>query len=145
MLFPVLAMFIIVGAGAYYIGSLPEAWMNLAAAGGAVLLFILLGVAPLITWLARRTVVTTRRVITRRGFFVRHRSEVTLARVREVRTRQTIAQRLFGSGDLVLMVGADATTIHDAPGIRALHGAVQELSERSYDEHAQLGWPAPLP
>lgn len=145
LVFPVLAMLLITGVSAFYIGALPESWMNIAAAVGAALLFTFLGLAPLFSWLSRRAVVTTRRVILRHGVFVRHRTEVTLARVREVRTRQTIAQRMCGAGDLVLAVGPDSTTIADAPGIRTLHSAVQELVERQYDEHAATGWPAAMP
>lgn len=132
--FPVIVLLAIAVASGYFIGTFPEAWMNLVAALGAVLLAVLLGIAPILSWLSRRAVVTTRRVIVHHGFFVRHRSEVSLARVREVRSKQNPVQRLFGSGDIDLYVGAEPTRIHDAPAAKDLHAAVQELSEKSYDE-----------
>uniref|UniRef100_UPI003A85EE07 PH domain-containing protein n=1 Tax=Leucobacter sp. BZR 635 TaxID=3378705 RepID=UPI003A85EE07 len=111
--------------------------MNLAAGAVALLLLAFAAIAPILGWLARRAVVTTRRVIVHHGFFVRHRTEVSLARVREVRSKQNPVQRLWGSGDIDLYVGAEATRIPDAPGLKALHAALQELSERSYDEQVR--------
>ncbi|GAA2826795.1 PH domain-containing protein [Leucobacter komagatae] len=134
---PVLLLFLIAGFGGFFIGTLPEAWMNLAALAGAALLLALGVIGPLLGWLAHRAVVTTRRVILHHGFFVRHRTEVSLARVREVRSKQNPIQRMWGSGDIDLLVGAEATRISDAPGVKLLHVALQELAERSYDEQVR--------
>lgn len=134
---PVAMLFVIAGAGGYFIGSLPEAWMNWAALAVAALLFVFAAIGPILGWLARRAVVTTRRVIVHHGFFVRHRSEVSLARVREVRSKQNPVQRMWGSGDIDLFVGAEATRIPDAPGLNGLHAALQELAARSYDEQVR--------
>lgn len=132
---PVIVLIGVAGASGYFIGTLPEPWMNLVAAASAVIIAILLGIAPILAWLSRRVVVTTRRAIVHQGFFVRHRSEVSLARVREVRSKQNPIQRLWGSGDIDLYVGAESTRIPDAPGAHDLQAAIQELSEKSYDEH----------
>ena len=131
---PVAVLFIVAAAGGFFIGTLPELWMNVGAAALGVFLVVFAGIGPILGWLARRVVVTTRRVIVHHGFFVRHRTEVSLARVREVRSKQNPIQRLWRSGDIDLYVGADVTRIPDAPGLNTLHAALQELSERSYDE-----------
>lgn len=130
----VVLLFIVAGAAGYFIGWFPELWMNVAAAVGAALLVAFGGIGPILGWLSHRAVVTTRRVIVHRGFFVRHRTEVSLARVREVRSKQNPIQRMWGSGDLDLFVGSEATRVSDAPRVKDLHAAIQELSERSYDE-----------
>lgn len=133
---PIALLFAVAGAGGFFIGSLSETWMNLVAAGVAlVLVFGALG--PILAWLSRRVVITTRRVIVHSGFFVRHRTEVSLGRVREVRSRQNPVQRMWGSGDIDLYVGAEATRIPDAPGLKQLHAAIQELSERGFDEQVR--------
>lgn len=139
LVFPVLVLFVVAWLAGYYVGALPELWMNVAAGAGAVVVALLLGVGPLLGWLTRRTVITTRRVIVHRGFFVRHRSEVSLMRVREVRSRQNLAQRMWGSGDVDLFVGTEATRVYDVPRVSELHAALRELSERSYDEQQRLG------
>ena len=137
LVLPVLVLLVIASASGYWVGALPDGWMNLAAGLGAVLLALLLGVFPILAWLARRTTVTTRRVIVRGGFFVRHRSEVALARVREVRSRRSIGQRMCGAGDVELLVGTERTVLSDVPGVELVVDALQELSERNYEHSTQ--------
>lgn len=137
LVLPVVVLLVVAAASGYWIGALPETWMNLAAAAGAVLIALLLGVFPILAWLARRTTVTTRRVIVRGGFFVRHRSEVALSRVREVRSRRSIGQRMRGAGDIDLLFGTERATLVDVPGVEEVVDALQELSERNYEHSTQ--------
>ena len=130
---PVLVLLVLAGASGFFVGALPEDWMNWAAGLGAIALALLLGVGPLLGWLTNRVTVTTRRVIVRRGFFVHRRSEVPLSRVREVRSKRGIAQRMFGSGDIELMVGVDAPIVlRDVPAPADAIDALQELIEQNY-------------
>ncbi|MFD5601113.1 PH domain-containing protein [Leucobacter sp. NPDC058333] len=132
LVLPVLVLVVVAAASGYWIGTLPAAWMNLVAGGGAIAIALLLGVFPVLGWLTRRTTVTTRRVIQRRGVFSRHRSEVAFVRVREVRTRRTLGQRMCGAGDIDLFVGAEQATIVEVPGVATVADALQELVERNY-------------
>lgn len=141
--FPVLMLTALAGAAGFWVGAFPEAWMNLAAAGGAAALALLFGVGPVLGWLARRTIITNRRVISRRGIFVQHRSEVSLGRVREVRSRRNLVQRMFGSGDIELVGGFDgtggaggSTVLRDVPGFERVADALQQLIEHNFT-HAQ--------
>lgn len=132
---PVLALVAIAVAAGFWVGALPEAWMNLAAAAGAVILALALGIGPVLGWLTRRIVVTNRRVIVRRGLFVQHRSEIPLQRVREVRSRRTLVQRLFGSGDIELLGGVEgATVLRDVPGFQTVTDALQQLVEQHFSQ-----------
>lgn len=137
LILPVLVLLIIAAAAGFWVGALPAAWMNLAAAAAAILLGLLLGVFPVLAWLSQRTTVTSRRVIVRGGFFVRHRSEVALARVREVRSRRSIGQRMCGSGDIDLLFGTERSVLSDVPGVERVVDALQELSERNYEHSTQ--------
>ena len=132
---PVLALVVIAAAAGFWVGALPAAWMNLAAGAGALLLALLLGVLPVFSWLAHRTTVTTRRVILRQGLFSRHRSEVSFGRVREVRSRRGLSQRVWGSGDIDLLHGAESLRLTDVPGSERVADALQDLMARNY-EHA---------
>lgn len=105
--------------------------MNLIALAGAGVL-ALLGVLPICAWLATRTTITTNRVIIRTGLFERRRAEVALDRVREVRTKQSIWQRMRRAGDIELLVGAETTELHDVAGVRAVADALQELVQRNF-------------
>lgn len=80
-------------------------------------------------------------MIQRRGFFVHHRTEVPLTRVRAVQSTRGPIQRMFGSGDVELLVGAeDPTVLQDVPGCAAVVDALQELIESNFALHT--GQPA---
>lgn len=140
LMLPSIALVGLSCAAGYWVGTFPDSWMNLAAFSGAVLLALLLGMIPILTWLTTRTTVTTRRVIVRNGFFVRYRSEVMLGRVREVKSRRSVAQRLRGSGDIELWHGTERMILSDVPGVVGVINVLQELSERNY-EHTTHGVP----
>ncbi|MBO1900476.1 PH domain-containing protein [Leucobacter weissii] len=133
LVLPVLVLIALAGASGYFVGALPESWMNWTAGAGAAVLAVLLGIAPMLGWLATRASVTTRRVILRRGFFVHRRSEVPLARIREVRSSRGPVQRLFGSGDVELVVGAESPLVlRDVPRPELVVDALHELIEQNY-------------
>lgn len=132
LLLPVLVVVAVAAASGFWVGALPDAWMNVLAGMGAVALIVLVGLLPLLSWLTHRTTVTSRRVIVRSGLFVRHRSEVQLGRVREVRTRRGLQQRLWGASDIELMFGAESVVVKDVPGAAVVAEALQDLMERNY-------------
>ena len=142
LLLPVVALLAVAAAAGYWVGALPEPWMNLLAGVGAAASALLLGVFPVLAWLAHRTTVTSRRVILRHGFFVRHRSEVPLARLREVRLRRGPLQRLVGAGDIDLFSGADRVRLDDVPAAERVADALQELMERAYERGPAFPSPA---
>lgn len=133
LVLPALLLIALAAASGFWVGALPEAWMNWAAGLGAIALALLLGIGPVLAWLNHRVIVTDRRVILRRGFFVQRRTEVPISRVREVRSRRGPVQRIFGSGDVELLVGAEQPTVlRDVPAPGLLVDALQELIERDF-------------
>lgn len=143
LVLPVLVLIALAAASGYWIGALPEAWMNMTALAGAALAALLLGLLPTLSWLATRTTVTTNRVIMRTGLFVRHRGEVPLDRVREVRSRQGLWQRMWGVGSIDLLVGAESTTLRDVAGVQVVADALQELVQRNFAAAVGSGPTAP--
>ena len=129
---PVLLLLVVAAASGYFVGNLPESWMNWSAGLAAIAIVLLLGVVPILAWLASRTTITTRRVIVRQGFIVHRRSEIPLSRVREVRSKRGVMQRLFGSGDVELVVGDAVTRVRDIPSPNSVINALQELIEHDY-------------
>ncbi|WP_051053773.1 PH domain-containing protein [Leucobacter salsicius] len=132
LLLPIFASCAVAAAAGFWVGALPADWMNVLAGVGALVLAAVVGLLPLLSWLTQRTVITSRRVIVRRGLFVRHRSEVQLSRVREVRMRRKLLQRLWGASDIALMFGAEDVTLHDVPGAEVVAEALHDLMERNY-------------
>jgi len=130
---PVLLLILLAAAAGFWVGALPEAWMNWCAGIGALVLAVLLGVCPVLAWLSSRTIITNRRVILRRGFFVHRRSEIPLIRVRSIESTRGPIQRVLGSGDIRLLTGAeDTVTLRDVPGCAVAVDALQELIERNF-------------
>ncbi len=138
LLLPALALIAIAAVAGFWVGRLPAGWANLAAALVAGVLGFVLGVLPMLAWLAGRTTVTTRRVIVRRGLFVRQRAELALGRVREVRQRRSLGQRLWGCGSIELLYGAEKLVLEDVPGFALTAEALQELMERSYAQESRV-------
>lgn len=133
LILPTVALLAVAGGAGYAVGFVEETWQLLALAGGALLLVLLLCLLPYLAWLTARTTITTRRVIMRRGVFVRVRNEVAHARIREVTVRKTPGQSLFGSGDVRLDVGQETPVVlHDLPKPQLVQGALHELVEASH-------------
>lgn len=118
----------------YWWGRIPSPWlwlntaMPIVAAGLAVLLSGL----PLVFWLNRVTVITTRRLIVTQGFVVRERTEFLLARSSDAVLRRGPLQLLTGAGDVIVHAGADGTMIlRDVPRARLVHRALVDLIDRA--------------
>lgn len=56
---PVLVLVAVAAAAGFWVGGLPEAWMNWLAGLGALALALLLGVGPILSWMTNRTTVTS--------------------------------------------------------------------------------------
>lgn len=148
LVLPVIALVAVAAAAGYWVGSFGDSWLDLTAAAVAAALAFLLGLMPILTWLAGTTTVSTRRVIVRRGLFVRSRSELPLSRVREVRTRRSPLQRILGAGDVLLFHGAETLRLESVPAATKLADALQDLMERNFAqaeraERAAFGQPLP--
>lgn len=94
-----------------------------------VLVFFLL---PYFAWLSRRFIITTRRIVIRRGFFVRRRQELLHSRGYEVELARGPLQTLFGSGDLRITVsGETVLVLRDVPKARTVQVALHDLMENA--------------
>ena len=135
-------LFVCFGTG-YLWDRLPAPWPNSALPVVSLGLVVALCLVPLLLWMNRVTIVTTRRLITRRGFVVRERTEFALGRGSTTTLRRGPLQLLAGSGDVIVHAGAQGTMIlRDVPHARLVQQAVAELIEQS---SAQPGVQAPAP
>ena len=119
-------------AMAYFTGSFPEAWQNIAVFGGGVLAILVLWLLPLVAWLGTRYTITTRRVVLRRGFFVRTRQELLHSRGYDIVVRKNAMQSLFGCGDVRINTGLEhPVVLRDVPSADLVQGVLHDLMERS--------------
>ena len=132
LLFPALCFVALCFGTGYFWNRLQLPWMNAALPIVALGLAVILSVLPLVFWLNRVTVITTRRLIVKRGFLVRERTEFLLGHGREAVLRRGPVQLLTGSGDVIVHAGSEGTMIlRDLPRARAVHRAVTELLHRA--------------
>jgi uncharacterized membrane protein YdbT with pleckstrin-like domain len=72
---------------------------------------------PFLTWYATTYVLSTRRLIIRRGVLARHGLDVPLWRVADASVRRSVFQRLFGCGTLAVQTSGERgeIVIRDLP------------------------------
>lgn len=132
LFWPSVVLIAVVGAVGYFQGSFAEPWQNIALLAGAALVILLLWLLPMLAWLGKRYVITTRRIILRTGFFVRVRQELLHSRGYDVTVRQNGMQSMFRSGTVLINTGLDQPVVlNDVPGADLVQAALHDLMERS--------------
>lgn len=135
---PALLLIATAGGAAYLLPAL-EGWPRLAVLIGAALVVVLGCALPYLAWLTSRTTITTRRVIVRRGLFVRVRRELWHRRGYDVQVSRTWLQGVIGTGDVRLETGHEVPVVlPDLPGPLAVQAALHELMAEAHS----LGGPA---
>ncbi|GAA3874623.1 hypothetical protein GCM10022381_16720 [Leifsonia kafniensis] len=130
LFWPCVLLIAVSGATGYFAGTFPETWQNTAlliVAGLIVFLFCLL---PLLFWLSTRYTITTRRVILRRGFFVRVKQEVLHSRGYDVSVRSGWLQAMSRSGDVLIDTGqGHPIVLADVPSASLVQQTLHDLIE----------------
>jgi uncharacterized membrane protein YdbT with pleckstrin-like domain len=80
---------------------------NVVGIAGALFLFAF-PVRKLVAWLTSHFVVTSDRIIHRRGFIAKYSMEVPLEAINDVRFEQGIVDRMIGAGTLVVQSASEA-------------------------------------
>ncbi|MFZ4893218.1 PH domain-containing protein [Plantibacter sp. Mn2098] len=125
---PALVLIAVPGVVAYFFGTFPEAWQNWTLLIAGAVLVLLASVAPFISWMSTRYVITTRRLIVRRGFFVRVRQELYHARGYGITVHRSWAQSAFRSGNVRVTSGGELPVVlRDVPSASLVQDALHEL------------------
>lgn len=120
------------GALAYFSNVFAEPWQNAALVGAGALLIATVWLVSLLRWLASRTVITTRRIVIRRGLSTRTRQELLHSRGYDITVRQRALQSLFRSGDVLINSGLEhPVVLRDVPSAELVQGALHDLMEHS--------------
>lgn len=99
---------------------------GLIAAVGAILL-VRIFVRPFLRWLGTRYILTSRRLIRRRGIGRRAEHELALAAIYQLDTDQSLIQRATGGGTLTVDLGRDRTVSYPGvPQVAVFKGFVVE-------------------
>lgn len=132
LFWPSLVLIATCGALGYFGGRFNEVWENVLLWSAAAAIVLLLYLLPLAFWLSRRYTITTRRIILRRGFFVRVRQELLHSRGYDITVRRNWLQSAFRSGDVRINSGLEKPVVlHDVPKADTVQSALSELMEHS--------------
>ncbi|MUK03193.1 PH domain-containing protein [Vibrio cholerae] len=139
---PVTAGFLILAVGGFGLGYLARGesaaglaeWhpaVVVAALTVVVLLLLRVVVRPLARWSSNRYVLTSMRLIHRRGATRRTEHQINLSAISQLQTEQGVLQRMAGSGTLIADLGFDRTHAYrNVPRISTFKEyVVQAISE----------------
>ena len=138
---PVVRLLVVVG-GASYLAALVPAGRQQGVLRWALLAAVLVVLAatvvrPLLRWRTTHYVLTTHRLLLRRGVLSRQGRDVPLSRVTDVSSRQTPWQRLLRSGTLTVeCAGGGPLVLERVPAVGQVQQVLAELIEEDADRVA---------
>jgi membrane protein YdbS with pleckstrin-like domain len=142
VLLPVLAWAMAAAAlGGLAFAALDRPWREVAIAG-TVLLWVSLSARPLLDWWFTNYVLTTERIVVRRGMIARTGTEIPLEQITNVLFSQTVLERLLGYGDVVLEAAGSQgrSELHDIPDPEGFQQEVYEARELRNLHFRRVGW-----
>ena len=128
---PALLLILIAVVSGFAFALLPASWQPVGIPVVLALTALALAVwvvVPFIQWLTTTYTFTNRRIITRRGIFVKIGHDLPLARINNVAYRRGPIDQVLGCGTLVLTTAAEApVTLNDIPDVERVHVVMTEL------------------
>lgn len=130
LLWPAILALLVLGAGGYWLGwtgrdghsQLLLDWFPLLVPAVLVvmgLIFLRWVLLPVMRWSASRYLLTSKRLLARRGVLRRREHEVQLAVIYQLESSQTLLERMSGGGTLTIGLGRDRTiTYPNVPQIQ---------------------------
>lgn len=100
----------------------PARWIIIV---GAVVVWVVASIRRVLEWMTTQYVITNERVIYRAGILSRHGKEIPLEVINDVAFSQTLLERLFRSGDLLIESAGEMgqsryTNIPDPEGMQSI-------------------------
>jgi uncharacterized membrane protein YdbT with pleckstrin-like domain len=146
LFWPVVWLLVIVGAASFGAAAIPvgrqQGMLRLVVLAAAVVLLLVVVLPRLLRWLTTHYVVTTHRLLFREGVLSRHGRDIALSRITDVSYRQSLWERLIGSGTVTIeSAGESGSTvlrrIPDSDDVQQLlNHMIEEDAERRARENA---------
>jgi len=118
-----------------------------AVSAGALIALLLLSAVPLLKWSKTLFVLTTDRLITRRGVIARAATEIPLERINDVAFAQSALERLVGAGDLLIESAGERgqTRITNVKKPEQVQLRIYQATEENSNRMMRSGQPFPTP
>ncbi|MCZ2848485.1 PH domain-containing protein [Modestobacter sp. VKM Ac-2978] len=140
---PIVAFLALVGLASFGAAVVPagdqQGTYRLVVVGVAVVLAVLLVVAPLLRWRTTHYVITTHRLLYRVGILARHGRDIGLSRITDVSYRQTLGERLVNSGTVSIETAGEGgpTVFRAIPDSEGVQQLLNQLVEEDADRRAR--------
>jgi membrane protein YdbS with pleckstrin-like domain len=140
---PVVLFLVLVGAASFGAALVPageqQGALRLAIVALAALLVAALVLLPLLRWRTTHYVVTTHRLLVRMGILARSGRDIGLGRITDVSYRQTLRERVIGSGTLTIDSAGEGgpTVLERIPDIEGVQQLLNHMIEEDADRRAQ--------
>src|SRR3954447_15001213 len=126
---------IVVGAASYGVFSFPDndarPWLRWATLAIGCLVLLRFSFWPFLTWQSTQYVLTTRRVVIRRGVLSRSGRDVPLTRVNDVSCAHTLFERMLGCGTLTIESAGEhgQVVLTEVPHVQVVQREVYRCAE----------------
>ena len=126
---PIVTFLLLVGASSFGAALVPagdrQGTLRLVVVGVALVLASLLVALPLLRWRTTHYVITTHRLLQRVGVLARTGRDVGLSRITDVTYRQSVWDRVIGSGTVTIETAGEGgptvlTSVPDSSGVQQL-------------------------
>jgi uncharacterized membrane protein YdbT with pleckstrin-like domain len=97
-----LLLAVVVGIAFAALRDRQEDWMPWTVLGIAVLLWLVLSAKAILNWVFTNYVLTSERIIVRRGMIARSGTEIPLENINNVLFNQRVLERMLGYGDVIV-------------------------------------------
>ena len=114
-------------------------WIQWIVVAIGVLIAVFLVVMPILRWLTTHYVVTTHRVLVRRGVITKTGKDITLSKITDVSFERTLLDRLTGSGTLRIESAGDSPdeTFRAIPRSDRVQQVINRLIDEDANRRAQ--------
>ncbi|PZS26707.1 MAG: hypothetical protein DLM59_17830 [Pseudonocardiales bacterium] len=138
MLFwPVVIFLGAVGAGAFGAAQTDSTPLRYTILAAVVLIVVIFTLLPFMRWQTTHFVVTSHRVLIRRGILSRSGRDVPLSRINDVSFEHSFFERLLGCGTLIVESAGERgqVVLQHVPRVESVQGRIYQLMEDDSERH----------
>ncbi len=115
---------------------------------GAAVVAVLAVLPPLVRWRSTNYVITTHRVMVRRGVLTKSGKDITLSKITDVSFRQSLLDRLIGAGSLHIESAGDSpdedlASVPDSDEVQQLINRLIDEDDLRRRRHGSAAWGPP--
>jgi membrane protein YdbS with pleckstrin-like domain len=133
LIFPVLVLLVVAGAGGFLAAIVPSGSMQtplrLAILAVGVVVLLTFAAKPFLNWFFSTYTLTNRRLITRHGILTRTGRDIPLMRINDVSYEHGLIDRMLGCGTLQIQSASEGghVVLPDVPRVEYMHLKMSDL------------------